>query len=105
VSDLAEGYGSLLADIKQRVRTAQYEALKAVNKELIALYWDIGRLIVTRLESENWGKSVVKSLSQDLQNEFPGISGFSSANLWRMRLFYETYADKEKLAPMVREIA
>ncbi|MBV6624439.1 MAG: DUF1016 family protein [Rivularia sp. (in: Bacteria)] len=97
-------YGKLLIEIKQRIRTAQYEALKVVNKELITLYWDIGKLIITRQQGETWGKSVVKNLSCDLQAEFPGIQGFSTANLWRMKLFYETYADDEKLAPMAREI-
>ena len=104
MSGLTEEYGSLLVEIKQRIRSAQYEALKAVNKELIALYWDIGRLIVQRLQGESWGKSIVQNLAKDLQNEFPGMSGFSAANLWRMRQFYETYVNDEKLAPMVREI-
>jgi predicted nuclease of restriction endonuclease-like (RecB) superfamily len=105
VSELTEEYGNLLVEIKQRIRSAQYEALKAVNKELIALYWDIGRLIVQRLQGDSWGKSVVKNLAKDLQTEFPGMSGFSAANLWRMRQFYETYVNDEKLAPMVREIS
>ncbi|NMG09439.1 PDDEXK nuclease domain-containing protein [Brasilonema sp. UFV-L1] len=105
MSELDAGnYGELLIAVKRRIRAAQYEALKAVNKELIALYWDIGRLIVSRQQGESWGKSVVKNLSQDLQVEFPGIQGFSTANLWRMKLFYETYVNNEKLAPMVREI-
>ena len=97
-------YSELLVEIKQRIRSAQYEALRAVNKELITLYWDIGQMIVTRQQGGSWGKSVVATLSKDLQAEFPGISGFSSANLWRMKLFYETYVDQEKLAPLVREI-
>ncbi len=101
---IPEDYRNLLVEVKQRIRSAQYEALKAVNKELIALYWDIGRMIVTRQQGTSWGKSVVEQLAKDLQAEFPGISGFSAANLWRMRLFYETYANNEKLAPMVREI-
>jgi len=88
VSEL-NNYGELLIAVKQRIRTAQYEALKAVNKELIALYWDIGRLIVTRQQGESWGKSAVKKIFQDLQGEFPGIQGFSSANLWGMKLFYD----------------
>lgn len=100
----ASNYSELLVEIKQRIRSAQYEALKAVNKELIALYWDIGRMIVTRQQGETWGKSVVETLSKDLQAEFPAISGFSAANVWRMKLFYETYVNKEKLAPLVREI-
>ncbi len=97
-------YGELLVEIKQRIRSAQYEALKAVNKELIALYWDIGQTIAIRQQGDSWGKSVVTNLSQDLQAEFPGVSGFSAANLWRMKLFYETYVNQEKLAPLVREI-
>ena len=105
VSNPAEGYSNLLVEIKQRIRSAQYEALKAVNKELIALYWDIGHLIVTRQEGKTWGKSIVQQLAKDLQAEFPGIGGYSTANLWRMKLFYESYVDNEKLAPMVREIS
>jgi predicted nuclease of restriction endonuclease-like (RecB) superfamily len=97
-------YAILLGDVKQRIRSAQYEALKAVNKELIALYWDIGRLIVERQQGETWGKSIVEQLAKDLQAEFPGISGFSASNMWRMRLFYENYKENQKLAPLVREI-
>jgi len=104
MSDLIEGYGNLLVEIKQRIRAAQYEALKAVNKELIVLYWDIGHLIVTRQKGQTWGKSIVKQLAKDLQTEFPGVSGYSTANLWRMKLFYESYVDNQKLAPMVREV-
>ncbi|MEP1079374.1 PDDEXK nuclease domain-containing protein [Leptolyngbya sp. PL-A3] len=99
-----QGYGALLGEIKERIRSAQYEALRAVNRELIALYWDIGHLIVTRQQGESWGKAVVQNLARDLKEEFPRITGFSSSNLWRMKLFYETYRDSEKLAPMVREI-
>ncbi|MBD2605116.1 DUF1016 domain-containing protein [Scytonema hofmannii FACHB-248] len=97
-------YRDLLMEIKQRIRSAQYEALKAVNREMINLYWDIGQIIVTQQQGASWGKSVVEQLVKDLQAEFPGISGFSAANLWRMRLFYESYVNNEKLAPMVREI-
>lgn len=61
----------------------------------------IGEAIKTRQQGETWGKSVVINLSQDLQAEFSGIGGFSAANLWRMKLFYETYVDREKLAPLV----
>jgi predicted nuclease of restriction endonuclease-like (RecB) superfamily len=101
---IPEEYKNLLLEVKQRIRSAQYEALKAVNKELIALYWDIGKTILTRQQGASWGKSVVEQLAKDLQSEFPGIGGFSAANLWRMRLFYESYSHNEKLAPLVREI-
>ena len=98
-------YQSFLKDIKERILSAQYEALRAVNKELIALYWDLGKMIVERQEEEGWGKSVVEMLSKDLQKEFSGIKGFSAANLWRMRNFHLTYRENEKLAPLVREIS
>src|SRR3990172_5185277 len=79
----------LLSEVKERIRSAQYEALKAVNKELVGLYWDIGRLIVERQDVEGWGKSVVERLSADLRQEFPGVGGFSVQNLWYMRQFYQ----------------
>ena len=90
--------------IKGRIRGAQYEALRAVNKEIIALYWDIGRMIVERQRGQTWGQTVVKQLAKDLQAEFPGMSGFSASNLWRIKLFYETYTDLPKLAPMVSTV-
>jgi len=97
-------YAALLHDVKERIRSAQYEALKAVNKQLIGLYWDIGRMIVERQKGETWGKSVVERLADDLQKTFLGTGGFSASNLWRMKLFFETYQGKPKLAPLVREI-
>ncbi len=104
MTDLINGdYTALLGEIKDHIRSAQYEALRAVNKQLISLYWDIGRLIVERQRVAGWGHSVVEQLAADVRTEFPGIQGFSAANVWRMKSFYETYAGNEKLAPMVRE--
>jgi predicted nuclease of restriction endonuclease-like (RecB) superfamily len=97
-------YTALLVEVKERIRSAQYAALKAVNKELIALYWDIGRMIVARQKDEKWGKSVVEKLAKDLREEFPGLSGYSARNLWYMRNFYATYSQSEKLQPLVAEI-
>jgi predicted nuclease of restriction endonuclease-like (RecB) superfamily len=97
-------YAALVLGIKDRIRSAQYQALKAVNKELIDLYWSIGQMIVERQQGESWGQSVVQQLAADIRLDFPGIQGFSAANLWRMKQFYENYASNEKLAPMVREI-
>lgn len=101
---LANEYTNLLQEVKQRIRSAQYEALKSVNKELINLCWDIGRMIVERQKKHGWGKAIVETLAQDLQAEFPGMQGFSASGLWRMRIFYLAYAENEKLAPLVREI-
>jgi predicted nuclease of restriction endonuclease-like (RecB) superfamily len=98
-------YVALLSEIKERVHNAQYAALRSVNRELVVLYWDIGRMIVGRQVDGSWGKAVVERLAADLQVEFPGVGGFSASNLWRMKGFYETYASSEKLAPLVREIA
>jgi len=106
MSEIApDNYQFFLKDIKERILSAQYEALRAVNKELIALYWDIGKMIVERQEKEGWGKSVVERLAKDLQKEFPGIKGFSERNLWNMRNFYLTYKDSKKLQPLVAEIS
>ena len=100
----AQDYPALLAEVKARIQSAQYAALRAVNKELVSLYWDIGRLIVERQQHEGWGKAVVARLAADLQAAFPGTGGFSASNLWRMKSFFETYSSTEKLAPLVREI-
>ena len=99
------GYAHLLSEVKERVRSAQYAALKAVNAELVGLYWDIGRMIVERQGVEGWGKSVVERLSADLRQEFPGVGGFSVQNLWYMRQFYSEYQGNERLQPLVGEIA
>ncbi len=101
---LPDSYPTLLREIKTRILKAQYEALKAVNKELIALYWDIGRMIVEKQQGQTWGQAVVKQLAKDLQADFPGMNGLSASNLWRIKLFYETYTGSIKLAPLVREI-
>lgn len=98
-------YKSFIIVLKDRIRSAQYEALKAVNKELINLYWDIGKMIVEQQEKKSWGKSIVENIALDLQSEYPGLNGFSAANLWRMRIFYIEYKDDEILAPLVREIS
>ena len=98
------GYGELLGEIKTRIRSAQYEALRAVNRELIDLYWNIGKLIGERQEGHTWGRSVVERLAADIRADLPGVQGFSAANIWRMKQFYENYSGSQKLAPLVREI-
>lgn len=99
-----ETYTSFLSEVKEKIYASQYQALKAVNKELIGLYWEIGESIVAKQAQYGWGKSTVESLSKDLQKEFPGVKGFSVQNLWYMRQFYSEYNGKEKLQPLVGEI-
>lgn len=98
-------YINFFTEVKERIRRSQYEALKAVNKELIQLYWDIGQMIVEKQRDLGWGKSVVEQLSKDIHKEYPGIQGFSTTNLWNMRLFYSEIQQHEKLQPLVGEIS
>lgn len=98
-------YQNFLYEVKSLIRTAQYEAMKVVNEKHIRLNWSIGQMIVIKQEQLRWGKSVVEQVSRDIQTEFPGIMGYSTDNLWRMRKFYLTYCDSEKLAPLVQEIS
>ncbi len=87
-----KSYASFLEQIKARVRQAQIKAALAVNSELIQLYWDIGKSIVEKQEQEGWKAQVIEKLCNDLQNAFPGIRGFSRANIFNMRSFYLAYA-------------
>ncbi|QIK58313.1 DUF1016 domain-containing protein [Dysgonomonas sp. HDW5A] len=98
-------YNHFLIEIKERIRSAQYEAMKAVNKEMIQLYWDIGKQITEKQQASGWGKAVVETLSKDLQKEFPGIQGFGARNIWYMQQFYTEYEGNEILQPLVAEIS
>ncbi|MEW6368335.1 MAG: PDDEXK nuclease domain-containing protein [Acidobacteriota bacterium] len=104
LSRLPSGYGQLLGKIKERIRSAQYEALKTVNKELVTLYWDIGRMITERQAAGSHGDAVVKRLAADLQTEFPGVAGFSWRNLFNMAEFYVEYRDSPRLQPLAATI-
>ena len=97
-------YSNFLINVKQRIKDAQYKALQAVNKEQIQLNWDLGQMIVEKQEQYGWGKSIVEQLSKDLQKEYPGQSGFSTRNLWRMRQLYMTYCSNEILTRFVSEL-
>jgi predicted nuclease of restriction endonuclease-like (RecB) superfamily len=90
-SALPPGYGELLTELKDRIRRAQVRAAVAANRELIRLYWDIGREIVRRQEREGWGTRVIDRLAVDLQGAFPGMAGFSRTNIYRIRAFYLAY--------------
>lgn len=92
------------AEILTIISNAQARALASVNRELITMYWEIGRIVSEKTASDGWGKSTVSSLSAFLQSKMPGASGFSERNIWRMKQFYETYRDNQKLSPLVAEI-
>jgi len=95
---------NFIAEIKQKIRKAQYEAMQTVNVQLVCLYWEIGKAIAEK-QQEGWGKAVVSTLSKELQKEFPGVGGFSVTNLWLMAQFYTEYHDVENLQPLVGEIS
>lgn len=104
-SILSPEYLNFKNEITARIRSAQYEALKAVNKEMIALYWEVGKRITEQQTVLGWGKSVVENLSRDIQKEFPGIQGFGVRNMWDMARFYAEYQSNEILQPLVAEIS
>lgn len=94
-----------LEEIVRIIEKARENAYKAVNVELINIYWEIGHYISDKVQTESWGKSVVADFSKYVKDNYPDIKGFSQQNIWRMKQFYETYKDKEKLSPLVREIS
>ncbi|HEX7120174.1 MAG TPA: PDDEXK nuclease domain-containing protein [Longimicrobiales bacterium] len=89
------GYGELLEDLKTRIREAQIRATLAVNRELLSLYWQIGREILVRQDEEGWGAKVIDRLAADLRREFPEMTGLSRTNLKYMRSFAEAYPGNE----------
>ncbi len=98
-------YKKFFSEIKDRIVQARYEAYRSVNKELILLYWDIGKRIVEKQKRLGWGEAIVEQLSADLQREFAGVKGLSAQNLWRMKQFYVAYCKNEKLSALLRELS
>mgnify|MGYP003434143732 FL=1 len=92
-------------DIIQLIKQSRTNAIRAVNAELINLYWNIGEYISKKIEQSQWGGSVVTELAKYIQQNEPEIKGFSDKNIWRMKQFYETYKDFSKLATLLREIS
>ena len=98
--ELPAGYAAILADLKDQIRSARLKAGLAVNRELVLLYWRIGKQILEQQRLEGWGSKVIDRLSLDLMREFPEMKGFSPRNLKYMRRFAETYPDE----PIVQEV-
>lgn len=92
-------------EISVLIREARISSYRAVNRELISLYLRIGEYISVRVKSSEWGKSVVNNLAAYLKLNEPDSKGFSAQNLWRMKQFYETYSNEQKLSPLAREIS
>jgi predicted nuclease of restriction endonuclease-like (RecB) superfamily len=86
-------YGQVLADMKRLIADSRHRALATVNRELVCLYWHIGRVIVQQQETANWGDAVVEQLATNLQLAFPDMKGFSRDNVFRMRQFFVSCRD------------
>lgn len=99
-----ETYPALLADLKQRIREARIRASLAVNRELVLLYWSIGREIVSRQQKEGWGTKVIERLASDLRKAFPEMTGFSARNLGYMRSCAEAWPDESILQQVAAKL-
>lgn len=88
-----EGYADWFVDLKTRIHSAQQRSTQAVNRELVLLYWQIGRDVLERQASQGWGAKVIERLSEDLRTAFPEMKGFSRANLMYMRAFAQAWPD------------
>jgi len=101
---LPDNYDEFLRSLKDRIRTAQVRAALAVNKELVLLYWQIGKEILERQEQEGWGAKVITRLAKDLKAEFSDMKGFSRTNLLYMRSFANAYPDESIVQQLVGQI-
>ena len=99
------GYADWLAELKGRIHIAQQRASLAVNRELVALYWQIGRDILERQAEQGWGAKVIDRLAHDLRTAFPEMKGFSRANLMYMRAFAEAWPDAEIVQQAVGQLS
>ncbi len=98
-------YQSTLHELYSRIRTAQYNALKAFSAERVMMAWDLGKIISEKAKASNWGSKIIEDLAKDLQTEFPGVTGFSFRDLKYMRQFYETYSESAIGQTLVAQIS
>lgn len=101
LTDPPGGYAEWLAELKTRIHSAQLQAARSVNRELVLLYWQIGRDILQRQANEGWGAKVIERLAHDLRTAFPEMKGFSRANLMYMRAFAESWPDETNVQQLV----
>lgn len=104
ITPLPADYAAWLTDLKARIHAAQQRATRAVNRELVLLYWQVGRDILERQEREGWGSKVIERLAQDLRNAFPTMKGFSRANMMYMRSFAQAWPDEKFVQQVVGQI-
>jgi predicted nuclease of restriction endonuclease-like (RecB) superfamily len=101
---LPKGSDEFLSQLKERIRSAQLRASLAANREMIELYWQIGRDILQRQAQQGWGAKVIDRLAADLHHAFPNMTGFSPRNLKYMRAFAEAWPDEPIVQQLVAQI-
>lgn len=92
------------SEILGQIQSAKQRAYQQVNKTLVGLYWNIGKHVSSQVAKAQWGKNTVAQLADFIQQKEPSISGFTARNIWRMKQFYETYSDNEKLSALGAEL-
>src|SRR3989339_760044 len=100
-----KGYKKFFKDMKKEIQKRRYKTLQTVNRELIGLYWEIGKRIVEKQENSGWGDAIVENLARDLSIAFPDTKGFSERNLWNMKNLYLSYKTNSKLQTLSAEIS
>ena len=101
---IPNNYSTFLADLKSRIRQTQLKAAVSVNRELIILYWKIGKDILANQEKLGWGSKVIDQLSKDLRHEFPDMKGFSVRNLKYMQAFAAAYPGIEFVQTVLAQL-
>lgn len=96
-----EDYRRFIVELKSRVQAAQIKAAVTVNRELMLLYWDLGKMLTERLAASGWGEAVLADVSRDLSSNFPNQKGFSRRNLYRIRQWYGFYAGEPDFVPQL----
>lgn len=97
--ELSKTYLDNIKALKSAILQSRYKAATLVNKELLTLYFTVGKFISIKIEQEKWGAKIIENLSADLQIELPGLRGFSATNIKRMRLFFESWKDQFLISP------
>jgi len=96
-------FNDAVQQIKKAILENQLEAAKAVNRQMLALYFGIGKFVSDNTRSNTWGTNAIETISEQLQRELPGLRGFSAASIKKMRIFYEQWSDFINRSPMAND--
>ena len=96
-----QDYKAFIEEIKSKVKASQIKASIKVNEELLRLYWDIAKMVVTKQKEANWGEDFIGQISRDLKKEFPDIKGFSVTNIKYMRQWYLFWIKSQQVVDQI----